>query len=363
LLPIVGTETDALDYNGRFAVRTSVIPTDLNFTSALTLAAALAAWPAFGVEPASVRTAPMAEVAIYPQRSAPATVVSLNDARISAQLDARVVEIPVKVGDTVEAGTVLARLDCADFETMHARRTAGLEAIDARLMLAKRRVERTGKLVDRQSAAEDLFDERRADVAVLEADRKSALKALQQARTDVTRCELTSPFKAVILERLSAVGDFASKGTPLVRILDLENIEISAQVATADTAPLSAAGEVFFVHAEQRYPVEIRTVLPTVNTQTRNREVRLLFSAQSALPGAAGELVWTDSRPHVPGELLVRRGEAFGVFAEVGGIARFIEVPAAQPGRASLAPIPGDTHVVIEGYFSLQDADPLSVVN
>jgi RND family efflux transporter MFP subunit len=330
---------------------------------AAALLAAGFALPALGDDPVSVRTAPMAAVAIYPERSAPATVVSLNDARISAQLDARVVEIPVRVGDTVEAGTLLARLECHDFEALQVRQLAALEATEARLELARRRVERTGKLVDRQSAAEDLFDERSADVAVLEAERKSASKALYQANTDVGRCELTSPFRAVILERLGAVGGFASKGTPLLRILDLDNIEISAQVATGDTAPLSAAGEIFLEHAEQRYPVSIRTVLPTVNTETRNREVRLLFTAESAPPGAAGELVWTDSRPHVPGELLVRRGKAFGVFAEIGGIARFIEVPAAQPGRASLAPIPADTHVVIEGHFSLQDADPVSVVN
>ena len=66
---------------------------------------------------AAVKTARIKDVAIYLWKSAPATVVSLNDTSVAAQIKARIDEISVKVGEVVEVGSVLVRLDCTDYRT------------------------------------------------------------------------------------------------------------------------------------------------------------------------------------------------------------------------------------------------------
>lgn len=83
--------------------------------------------------PVPVRTQTLAESAIYPESAAPAVVVSLNDAPIAAQLDALVVDVPARVGDTVKAGAILVKLACKDFELEQSRLKAERQAIQARL--------------------------------------------------------------------------------------------------------------------------------------------------------------------------------------------------------------------------------------
>ncbi|MCY4210834.1 MAG: efflux RND transporter periplasmic adaptor subunit [Gammaproteobacteria bacterium] len=310
-------------------------------------------------EAVAVQTAPVKDLARYPWQSAPATVVSLNDAAVAAQLKARIVEIPVKVGEVVEAGSVLARLDCTDYRIAEQRVKADLAALTARIRLAARRLERTRKLERQQTASAELLDQREADLAVLQAQQRGALAQLEAARVDLSRCAVNSPYRAVVTGRLAAVGEFADFGTELVHIIDIERLEISAQVSVGDIDTLKQSEQVYFEDSSGRYALTVRALTPTVNTQTRNREVRLLFDREPALPGAAGKLIWRDYRPHLSARLLVRRDTAFGIFLNDNGTARFHALADAQQGRNTPVDLTPDTVVVTAGHHSLQDGQQL----
>ncbi len=311
----------------------------------------------------TVNTATIADVAIYPERSAPATVVSLNESTISSRITAQVEELPVRVGDIVEAGNVLAKLDCSDYKLASRASRSRIEALKAQIELAKRRLERTKKLTLKQSISEEILDERESELAVLNADTRGAKADLEMANVNESRCTVTSPFKALIVERISAVGQYTNVGTALVKIMDIEQLELSAQAFSQDTDQISNADELVFEHASKRYPVKLRSVIPAINPETRNKEVRLLFKNGPALPGAAGKLIWRDSRAHIPGEFLVSRNGELGVFSIKDSVAHFISIPSAQTGRASPTTLPIDTPLVIEGQFSLKEADNVSVKN
>lgn len=314
-------------------------------------------------EKINVNMAPLADIAIYPERSAPATVISLNESTISARITAQVVEIPVQVGDIVEAGNTLATLDCSDYKLASRESRSRIEALKAKIELAKRRLQRTKKLTLKQSVSEEILDERESELAVLNADLRGARTDVEMANVNESRCNVKSPFRALIVERISAVGQFTNVGSALVKIMDIEQLELSAQAFSQDAAQITTSDNLFFEHAGQRYPVKLRTVIPAINTETRNREVRLLFNSDAALPGAAGKLLWRDTRAHIPGELLVRRNGELGVFSIKNNVAHFISIPSAQAGRASPTSLPIDTPLVIEGHFSLKEADNVSVTN
>lgn len=317
--------------------------------------------PVLAEQEVGIRTLPLSEIALYPGRSAPATVVSLNEATVSAQIDARVTELPVRVGDVVDAGALLATLDCQDYQLRRQAAAARLEALDARIVLAKRRVKRTERLLKKQSISEEALDERQADLAVLRADLRGAQADLEAAKLNESRCSVVSPFRALILERKSSVGDYATSGHPLIEILDLDSLEVSAQVFAQDARYVKDVEKFYFEQGGQRYPLTLRTVLPSINTVTRNREVRLLFESSAALPGAAGKLFWRDVRPHVPANLLVKRDGQIGVFTVSGDRAQFIATPTAQAGRASPVDLPMLTPLVIEGHLGLRDADQVEI--
>ena len=309
-----------------------------------------------------VKAARLADIAVYPHKFAPATVVSLNNTAVSTQVGARVDEITVRVADVIEPGSVLARLDCTDFELAKKQAEANIASLRARIKLAERRLTRTEALVKKQTVSEELLDQREADLAVLRADYQGAFSQLDMSKLDISRCTIVSPFKAVITARTGSVGEFAQKGTKLFEIVDIGQLEISAQVPGTDIAQVVTVKDLYFEDSTGRYDVELRAVAPTVNTQTRNREARLLFSNTAALPGAAGKLLWQDNRAHISARLLVRRQDSLGVFIADKGKARFHALPDAQQGRAAPTTLPLDTSVVTEGQFGLQDGGAIEVI-
>ena len=309
-----------------------------------------------------VKAARLADIAIYPGKFAPATVVSLNNTAVSTQVGARIDEISVRVADVVEPGSVLARLDCTDFELARKQVEAEIASLRARIELAQRRLARTETLVEKQTVSEELLDQREADLAVLRADYQGASARLDVSRLDTSRCTIVSPFKAVITARTGSVGEFAQKGTELFDIVDIGQLEVSAQVPATDIGQVVAVKDLYFEDSTGRYDVELRAVAPAVNTQTRNREARLLFTDAAALPGAAGKLIWQDNRPHISARLLVRRQDSLGVFIVDKGKARFHALPGANQGRAAPTALPADTRVVTEGQYGLQDGEAVKVI-
>lgn len=314
-------------------------------------------------ESSRVKIASIADVAIYPQRSAPAVVMSLNESVLSAQLDARVDKLPVRVGDVVQQGDTLAQLDCSDYILARRQSIARLEALEARFNLAKRRLQRTRQLSLEQSVAEEALDQHEAEHAVLHAELKDMQAELEIKKLNESRCSITSPFHALVIERISAPGEFVKIGSALLRVMDLHAIEISAQILNRDTEQIRHNKALFFEHDDLRYPVKLRTILQTINPETRNRQGRLVFLDRHALPGATGKLIWRDNRAHIPSHLLVHRDGELGIFTVEDNIARFNPIPKAQAGRSNIIDLSDEKKIVIEGHLSLTEARPVDIID
>ena len=115
---------------------------------AATLIATLCGWsfPGYGQSARVVTAAEVSVLVMYPRQVAPASVISNDDARLSAQVDARVVQVLVDVGDVVTAGAELVRLDETDFKLDEKGDRAGILALQAQLRLARAQLGRARKL-------------------------------------------------------------------------------------------------------------------------------------------------------------------------------------------------------------------------
>jgi RND family efflux transporter MFP subunit len=314
--------------------------------------------------PVPVRTQTLAESVIYPESAAPAIVVSLNDAPIAAQLDALVVEVPVRVGDTVKAGAVLVKLACKDFELEQSRLKAERQAIQARLELAQWQLKQAETLAAQQTLPEEQVQEKRSQLAVLRSDLAAHGARIEITDRQISHCTVNAPFPGVVTARLIAVGQFAARGTALVELLDMTQPEVSAQVSSRETDVLRQAKSLTFEHDGKHYPLSLRAVLPTIHTETGTQEVRLDFTELRSDPGAAGRLIWQAGMPHVPAEYLVQRGGQLGVFIIADGKAHFHALPGSQSGRPAMISLPPETQLIVTGQFGLSEgtdvkAEPL----
>ncbi len=311
--------------------------------------------------PVPVRTQTLAESAIYPESAAPAVVVSLNDAPIAAQLDALVVDVPVRVGDTVKAGAILVTLACKDFELEQARLKAERQAIQARLELAQWQLKQAEILAAQQTLPEEQVQEKRSQLAVLRGDLAAHGARIEITDRQIAHCTVKAPFPGVVTARLIAVGQFAAQGTALVRLLDMTRPEVSAQVPSRETDALRQAKALAFEHDGKHYPLNLRAILPTIHTETGTQEVRLDFTELRGDPGAAGRLIWRDGVQHVPAEYLVQRGGRLGVFIMEGGKAHFHALPDSQSGRPAAISLPPETQLIVTGQFGLSEGTDVKV--
>lgn len=310
---------------------------------------------AYAEDPVFVRTSPLSQLAFYPVSAAPAVVVSLNNSPIAAQVDALVLDVPVRVGDSVKAGTALVQLACKDFELERSRLQGERQATQAKVELSKWQLKQAETLAQQQVLPIEQVQEKRSQLAVQRGELAAHSARLETTDRQIAHCTVKAPFAGVVTERLIAVGQFAVRGTPVVRLLEMAHPEISAQIPSRETAALQHAQTLSFEHNGSRFPLQLRKVLPSIRTETGTQEARLDFVGSPAEPGAAGRLLWQGRIMHIPPELLVKRGEQLGVFIQQNGSAHFHALPEAQNGRPAAISLPSESQVVVTGQFALQD--------
>ncbi len=313
-------------------------------------------------EATKVKTTPLSELAFYPEYSAPATVKSLNESTLSAELNARIIQMNANVGDQLKKGAILVSLECRDFKWAFQQVQAGMAGVIARHEFAEQRLKRMVRLQSQQSISDELLEQSQMEISGLQAELSAQEAAVSIARHNVSKCVIRAPFDAIVVSRLSGVGALASPGMPLLKVVDSKNLEVSAQVMVSQSALLQRSKQIEFRSSEQAYPLKLRAVVGIVEPLQRSREARLMFIKEQPLSGQSGRLVWKGNEAVIPADFLVERDGHLGLFIIENDMAKFHAVPDALEGRPLLVDLASDTLLITEGRFALNDGDRISQV-
>lgn len=319
--------------------------------------------------PALVKIAIATVKDIAPVTLVPGTVVSRNDARLSAEVEGRLLEV-ADVGSRVEAGGTVARIEDTALRLQKQELEAQVTRAEARLRFLESEEQRFQRLAESNLAALAQLEETRSDRDVARGDLSVARARLGQIIDKLDRTVMTAPFGGMVVERLMTPGERVTEGSNVVRLVDQQHLEVIARapleyyryVETGQLLPLragteSAAGEVRRVIAvgdENTHQFELRLDLPGSPFPV-GRTVRV------AIPTSASRDTLT-----VPRDALVLRPNGQSVFVvneddtarevpvTVGvGQGDFIEVIGAVS--------PGD-RVVIRGNERLQSGQPVNIM-
>lgn len=329
-------------------------------TWAQTPAAAEATTPA-------VRTSTLSSIWVFPEREAPARVVARNESRLSFEVAGTLLRWHADVGSTVRQGDLLAEIDPRDFDLAVRRAQTALDAAQARLALAQAQLQRSRDLVAQGFFSQEALAQRETEVQLLQADvaTQQSLLATAQRQRDKTR--LRAPFAASVKQRLAQTGEAVSPGGVLYVLSETGGAEVLASVTPADAPSLRAARERWLLVDGQRHALGRLQLSPTVDTPARTQAARLSLpdSATAPASGSSGSLRWRDARPHLPPAQMVRRGDALGLFVQVGegteARARFVALPGAQEGRAAALPasLGASMRVITTGQAGLADGESI----
>ena len=274
----------------------------------LAVAAAVAAQPA--LDTITVAPRPFAQsVAVE------ATVEAVRQATLGSQVAGRIVELPVKAGDT----QVLARIDARAADAAVAVSRSQLAEAEANLANAKRVNERNKALAAQKFVSQAAVDQSesayQAALAQVEAVRANAGSAAV-ARDWTT---IVAPYAGVVGETLAELGDMATPGKPIVTVFDPREMRAVASVpqATVAKAKLDGARVDLPGLATTLTPARA-TVVPLADAKSHTTRVRFDLPPVAGLaPGQYARVrlpVGVATMLAVPGSALVRRGEVTGVY-------------------------------------------------
>lgn len=188
-----------------------------------------------------------------------------------------VLALPFDVGDRVEAGAAIARIDDGPQRAAIREAAAAVAAQQAVVAQARRqlaRYENLGEFASRRQVEE-------ARLAVDEGARELQRRRASQVQAEEVRAryEIRAPFAGVIMERPVDRGQTVGADTVLYRLADLTAPEVSAEVDEIYAAELRAGmiAKVEMAGRPTAMRAEVVHIEPRVDETTGAREVRLRF--------------------------------------------------------------------------------------
>ena len=309
-----------------------------------------------------VRVQPLHELLRQSEFSAPASVKPLNAPSLAAEISGRIAKIPVRVGELVKSGDPLVELDCRYYQSRLKAANAGLQSIDAQLTFADAQLKRAKDLKAKRSISDEVLDQRRSELLGARADRQTQQELIRQTEIDVDRCSIHAPFDAVVTERLAQVGGLASPGSALLNLIQLDDLEISAELRGSEASSLQQAPSIHFEYAGMNYELNLLHILPVIDERTRTQQARLNFTRETAPAGASGRLIWRGKADELPADYLVRRDGALGIFLVEDSLAQFHKLDNAREGQPVRLNLGNDRLLITEGRQRLQHGDAVTIL-
>lgn len=203
-------------------------------------------------------------------------------ARVAPRIDGRITSAPVKLGDRVRAGQVLATLDSVDVGEAHA---AWVQA-QSELRIADADLERARRL-----DADEIIS--RKDFLRARSDRDKAAAALRAAADKLrllggnahtsggsaSGFTVTAPFAGTVIEKKATLGDLGSPGEPLFTIADLSRVWILANLPEAALAKVRVgAGAKVTVptYPNEAFSGRVDHIGATIDKDTRTVAARIV---------------------------------------------------------------------------------------
>jgi RND family efflux transporter MFP subunit len=253
--------------------------------------------------------------------SAEAVVEAVRQSTVSAQIAGRIVDLRFDVGDRVQKGAVIARIDERAATQALAASDAQVRAAEAALANARATFERSRQLFAQKFISQAALDKAQADHRTAESQLKAMLAGAGQAATERSFATIVAPYGGVVSARHVQLGEMATPGKPIMTGFDPSTLRVVATVASAQVGSIQAGEKARVeIPAVNRWiEASAITIVPSSDPRTQSTQVRIELPDDVAgvYPGVfarAHFVVGRGPRLMVPREAVLRRSEMVAVY-------------------------------------------------
>lgn len=333
------------------------------------------------VEAIRIAVAPAERPAFGAQFSLSGTLTAERQTRLSARVDGLVSRVHVDVGDHVTTGQVLLELDPAIARQTLVRTRAEAQEATVAVDEAERLATEAQRLIELEAIPATEAEARAAALTLARAAVDSAHASAREQEERVARHVLPAPFAGVIAAKLTEIGEWVERGTPVLMLVATDRVRLDLQVPQERFGQITKDTQVrVFADAfgDTPLPAHVSARVPVTDPDTRTFLLRLLVDDPQGrlLPGssARAEILLpkaTEGAVVISRDALLHQPDgSYHVYVveDTGGgsIARLrpVQILHDQDGTVTISDDsvkPGEL-VATRGNESLIDGQPVHVV-
>ncbi len=321
-----------------------------------------------GPPPAIVTLARVEKTALTPNFTAPGDIVADRDSIVASEVAGRI-QSTLNIGARVRRGTVIAVIDNRSARLARNQAAAEVRRLQADLKYQDRLVARLQQLLKEEAESEASLDEALSARDQTRARLAAARVALETANFDLSRTRILSPFDGQLVERKIEVGEYATPGREIARIIGRTGSEARVRIPIASAGSLAEGQEITILANAETRTSRIRSVIETGDEVSRTLEVRAPMGTHNMKMGSAISItVPTGVEREVltaPRDALVLRDS--GIFVYVvnrkNKTAKRVDVQVGEPNGDRVAisgKIADGDLIVVRGGERLRDGQQVT---
>jgi RND family efflux transporter MFP subunit len=302
------------------------------------------------------------------------TTEAIERSTVAAEVSGLVKDFPVREGDFVKKGELLAKLRSTDLALRLKAALATRGKVRANLAFSEKELIRYTKLKDADSIAASKYDEALYQSQALEQELLRTEAEIELLNDDIKKKRILAPFSGFVAQEHAQVGEWIEVGGPVVTLVDLERIKVTVDVPERFAVQLSRKSRVRVLIAsisDEAFIGEISGILPEGDSQARTFPVHVSllnpgFKIKSGMETKATFNLGTQKNALlVPKDAIITAGTNRLIFVVASSVAQPVNVRVIgyYDGNVAVeAPIkPGD-RVVIRGNERLMPGQPVQIL-
>ena len=239
-----------------------------------------------GPPPAIVTLAKIEKTALTPNFTAPGDIVADRDSIVASEVAGRI-QSTLNIGARVRKGSIIAVIDSRSARLARDQAAAEVRRLKADLTYQDRLVGRLQQLLKEEAESEASLDEALSSRDQTRARLVAARVALETANFDLSRTRILSPFDGQLVERRIQVGEYATPGREIARIIGRTGSEARVRIPIASAGSLAEGQEITILANGEARTSRIRSVIETGDEVSRTLEVRAPMGTHNLKMGSA----------------------------------------------------------------------------
>jgi RND family efflux transporter MFP subunit len=163
---------------------------------------------------------------------------------VRPEVNGRIAELPVDIGDKVRKGSLLCRLDDKDLQIERSQRLTEIDSAKFQLQKARRNFERSKHLFGEKLISVEVYEDTRTEFDLASNSLQRTESALHLLEESISKTKIMAPFDCTVLTRPVSVGQAVSgsagfnSGTEVMTIANLNDMIVTAHINQADVTRL-----------------------------------------------------------------------------------------------------------------------------